>query len=215
MKSDSNRNHEEGYGIKRVKQVKNRDLVSKRRTQIMSAALELFLNKGFHATTIRDISGRSGVNQGSIYDYVKNKEDILQLLLNDLHRDRDEFPQDELEFLKRFDTLEGYLKDHIRYSWTTNRKGVLLTYRVTKSLKKEHLKNLLVKDSDLIDGVAGNIKRFPGITGDEKRINLVANIIVFLNGFVPMRDWNLKAYELEEILDLVVEMVSKILVDEN
>ncbi|HCI11288.1 MAG TPA: TetR/AcrR family transcriptional regulator, partial [Alcanivorax sp.] len=43
-----------------------------------------FLEKGFDATTIRDICARSGVNQASIYDYIANKNDILRRLLNKL-----------------------------------------------------------------------------------------------------------------------------------
>ena len=39
---------------------------------------DLFIEKGFAATTIRDICSKSGINQASIYDYVLNKQDILR-----------------------------------------------------------------------------------------------------------------------------------------
>src|SRR5690606_32404969 len=42
--------------------VQDAALVERRRDQICEAALELFLEKGFASTTIRDICSRSGVN---------------------------------------------------------------------------------------------------------------------------------------------------------
>lgn len=198
-------------GIRRIKQVKNKTLVSKRRSQIMAAALDLFLEKGYHATTIRDIARRSGVNQGSLYDYVKNKEDILRILLEKTHQARDEFPEDEVEFKKRFNSLKEYLTHQFRYSWTQNRRSILLSYRITKSLKKEELKKLLSANSALADRIVSRISLYMEINGDEKRVEIIANIIVFLNAFMPMRDWNLKEHEFESILNLVVEMVLKIL----
>ena len=64
--------------------VQNESLIHRRREQICQAALELFLEKGFASTTIRDICAKSGVNQASIYDYIANKNDILRRLLNQL-----------------------------------------------------------------------------------------------------------------------------------
>ena len=64
--------------------VQDSALTETRRNQICDAALSLFLEKGFDATTIRDICARSGVNQASIYDYIANKNDILRRLLNKL-----------------------------------------------------------------------------------------------------------------------------------
>jgi len=195
----------------RVKQVKNKALVGKRRSQIMTAALDLFLEKGYHATTIRDIARRSGVNQGSLYDYVQNKEDILRILLEKMHQPRDEFPTDKVAFLKRFSSLKEYLTQQFKYSWTENRRGILLIYRITKSLKKEELKKLLGKDSALVDQITARIGMFMDVKDDDKRVEIIANIIHFLNAFLPLRDWNLKEYEFDTILEVVVEMILKIL----
>ena len=62
--------------------IQNKNLVGERRDQLLDAAQELFIKKGFASTTIRDICGKSGINQASIYDYVLNKQDILRRLLN-------------------------------------------------------------------------------------------------------------------------------------
>ena len=59
---------------------KDPDLIRDRREQLIRAALEVFQEKGFHATTVRDIGRVAGLTQGTIYNYVRSKEDILFLV---------------------------------------------------------------------------------------------------------------------------------------
>ncbi|MDQ0188689.1 TetR family transcriptional regulator [Alicyclobacillus cycloheptanicus] len=48
-----------------------------RRDQILHAARTLFSEKGYHATTIRDIAQMSGLLSGSLYAHIRTKEDLL------------------------------------------------------------------------------------------------------------------------------------------
>ena len=59
---------------------RNKDLAERRRRQISDAAMKLFAQKGYHNTTVKDIAELSHMSTGSVYDYVKNKEDILFLI---------------------------------------------------------------------------------------------------------------------------------------
>ena len=52
-----------------------------RKNLILQAAKEVFINKGFNATTIQDIIDHSGVSRGGVYTYFKNTEDIFIELL--------------------------------------------------------------------------------------------------------------------------------------
>jgi len=54
------------------------------REKILERSLALFSQKGYRAATMRDIAGEVGVRQGAIYNHFKNKEAILETLLNDL-----------------------------------------------------------------------------------------------------------------------------------
>ena len=54
------------------------------REKILKEALALFSAKGYKAATMRDIAAAVGVRQGAIYNHFKNKESILETLLNDL-----------------------------------------------------------------------------------------------------------------------------------
>ena len=48
-----------------------------REDQVRAAALRLFKEKGYHATSMRDIAAEVGINKGSLYSYIRSKEDLL------------------------------------------------------------------------------------------------------------------------------------------
>ncbi len=56
----------------------------KTKEKILAQSLKLFAQKGYHATTVRDIAAAVDIKQGAIYNHFENKEDILNTLVNDL-----------------------------------------------------------------------------------------------------------------------------------
>jgi AcrR family transcriptional regulator len=48
-----------------------------REDQVRAVALRLFKEKGYHATSMRDIASEVGINKGSLYSYIASKEDLL------------------------------------------------------------------------------------------------------------------------------------------
>ncbi len=54
---------------------------SARMDEILSRAAELFYAKGYHATTIEDVAREVGMLKGSLYYYIRSKEDLLYELL--------------------------------------------------------------------------------------------------------------------------------------
>jgi TetR/AcrR family transcriptional regulator, cholesterol catabolism regulator len=53
--------------------------------EITAAAAELFLDQGYSATTIQDVAESVGVLKGSLYHYVRSKEDFLYLIIKDVY----------------------------------------------------------------------------------------------------------------------------------
>ena len=51
---------------------------------IMGAALKLFAEKGYDATSIDKIAKEAGISKGLLYSYFKSKEELLQVLITDL-----------------------------------------------------------------------------------------------------------------------------------
>ena len=55
------------------------------RLSIMEAAYALFLERGFHATSMRQIAERSGLALGGIYNHFPSKEDVFQAIMVERH----------------------------------------------------------------------------------------------------------------------------------
>src|ERR1043166_953917 len=51
-----------------------------RRSQILEAALVCFAKRGFHQTSMHDISGEAGISVGLIYHYFENKEAVISAM---------------------------------------------------------------------------------------------------------------------------------------
>lgn len=49
--------------------------------KVLTTALKLFANNGFHATTTAKIAKQAGVSEGTIYKYFSSKDDLLAKLL--------------------------------------------------------------------------------------------------------------------------------------
>lgn len=54
------------------------------RTQIVSAAMELFRENGYDRTTMRAIAAKAGVSVGNAYYYFSSKEELIQGFYDDL-----------------------------------------------------------------------------------------------------------------------------------
>ena len=51
--------------------------------EIISAALEVFADRGFAATKLEDVARRAGVTKGTIYLYFENKEALFKALVRE------------------------------------------------------------------------------------------------------------------------------------
>lgn len=192
----------------RVDGVQDTALTEMRRNQICDAALELFLQKGFDSTTIRDICAKSGVNQASIYDYIANKNDILRRLLNKLW-----FRPDVPTLAERLSqnseaSFEQSVSDYLRDTWTKKRKGTLLIYRSVPYLQDDDRKTMRARDQAVIEALAARLREQAKLPEQDQRAKVIANMIVFLGAFAPMRDWLNQDIDDELILSTVAAGVA-------
>ncbi|HNN00139.1 MAG TPA: TetR/AcrR family transcriptional regulator, partial [Turneriella sp.] len=54
------------------------------RQQILEAAKTLFAEKGFEATNVRDIIHKSNLSPGTFYNYFQSKEEIFEVLTDEI-----------------------------------------------------------------------------------------------------------------------------------
>lgn len=57
--------------------------MNRTKRRIFNTALKLFAEKGYDSTSIEEITAVSGVAKGTLYYHFSNKEEILDLLLNE------------------------------------------------------------------------------------------------------------------------------------
>ena len=58
-----------------------------RRAQILNAAIICFARQGFHRATMHDIVEQSKLSPGAIYNYFGSKEEIIEAIANERHKE--------------------------------------------------------------------------------------------------------------------------------
>ncbi len=81
------------------------------RAALIEAAYQLFNNKGYHATSMRDIADAAGLALGGIYNHFQSKEDIFVAMLIERHPFLEILP--ELHAAQG-DTVEALVRDAAR-----------------------------------------------------------------------------------------------------
>ncbi|MBI5166562.1 MAG: TetR/AcrR family transcriptional regulator [candidate division NC10 bacterium] len=196
--------------------VKNQDLIVKRREQIGDAALKLFSRKGYYQTSVREIAEASGLSIGSLYSYIKTKEDILYLVYQRIFTSFQEGMAAAMEgiedpALQMKAALEATLKIYDEFQ-----DVVLLLYQESHALGKKALLHLFEIDRRYV-----SIFRKIMEKGNQKgqfRVrdpNLTAICILFLCAVWALKRWNLKGYSLEEVIQDLTDLVLSGVMDDK
>ncbi len=202
-----------GTGLKEIPtQIKNPELVKKRRRQIVDAAVQLFIEKGFHKTTTRQIAKTAGFSIGSLYEYVSCKEDVLYLVCEAIHA---EVKRGVAEALGRTTKGREALAEVIReYFLVCHRMcdHILLIYQETQSLPPQWRKKVLENEVNITGIFVKVMVRlidsgcFPHL--DERSMELVAHNISVLGHMWTFRRWFLaRHYSIEDYIELQTEFI--------
>ncbi len=81
------------------------------RLAVEQAALELFLESGYHAASMRQIAERAGLALGGIYNHFPGKEELFEALIIDLHPYKRVLP---ILLEAQGETAEEFLKNAAR-----------------------------------------------------------------------------------------------------
>ena len=58
-----------------------------RKQQVIQNAHQLFIEKGYQATSIQDILDRSGISKGTFYNYFSSKSELLKAVFISVNKD--------------------------------------------------------------------------------------------------------------------------------
>jgi AcrR family transcriptional regulator len=197
-------------------QVKNQELVGRRRGQIIDAAVKLFIEKGFHKTTTRQIASEVGFSIGSLYEYVASKDDILYLVCDSIHAEVEHLVAN---VMTRAATGKNALAEIIReYFLVCHRMSdvILLIYQETRALPPQWQKRVLENELR-ITGLFIEVLAKLAATGelaqlDDRDIELAAHNISVLGHMWTFRRWFFsRHYTIEEYIERQTVFILKII----
>jgi TetR/AcrR family transcriptional regulator, cholesterol catabolism regulator len=182
--------------------VKNETLVWEKRRHIVQAAVKLFVEKGFHTSTTREIAQAAGISIGSLYEYVASKEDVLYLVCDSIHQEMEQRLKESLE--EQADAavaLENAVEAFFQVC-DRMQDSILLIYRETASLHAESQQYVLQNETRITTLFEVIVKQGmdSGVFSQtsSKETPLIAHTIVMLGHEWALRRWFLhRQYSLQ------------------
>lgn len=111
--------------------------------RLLGTAAALFRQKGYHATTTREIAGLIGINHASLYYHIAKKDDLLYFLcmdaLKDIRRFLDESTARYPDPLERLRTI---MRNYLTVSLADQDKLVTMLFEL-RSLKDERRQEVI------------------------------------------------------------------------
>ena len=101
--------------------------------ELVTAARDLFVEKGFAATRAEEVAARAGVSKGTLFLYFQSKEDLFKAVVRENIANK--FPTWQEEFV----TFEGTSSEMLRYAMTSwwERIGKTRASGITKLVMSE------------------------------------------------------------------------------
>lgn len=101
--------------------------------ELLDAALDLFVEKGFAATRAEEVAARAGVSKGTLFLYFPSKEELFKAVVRESISGRFN------EWNAEFETFEGTTAEMLRYCMNTwwERIGATKASGITKLMMSE------------------------------------------------------------------------------
>ncbi|MCP3033192.1 TetR/AcrR family transcriptional regulator [Halobacillus sp. A1] len=188
--------------------IKDEILVEKRRQQMIKGAVILFTEKGFHKTTTREIAKASGFSIGTLYEYIRKKEDVLFLVCDSIYervkeRMEQSIDQNEKSIANLVLAIRAYfhLMDDMQGE-------VLVMYQEVKSLSKDAQDYVLKKEREMVAMLEKVITNSLPVTISQEQVALVANNIFVQGQMWGFRRWILqRSFTLETYTEQQIQLL--------
>ncbi len=101
--------------------------------ELLDAALDLFVEKGFAATRAEEVATRAGVSKGTLFLYFQSKEELFKAVVRENISGRFD------EWNTEFETYDGTSAEMLRYAMTAwwERVGATKAAGITKLMMSE------------------------------------------------------------------------------
>lgn len=191
--------------------VKDEKLIKKRRNQMIKGAITLFKEKGFHRTTTREIAKASGFSIGTLYEYIRTKEDILYLVMDSIYDQvQERLEKDIVTKRGTLESLELAIRKYF-YIMDEMQEEVIALYQEAKSLSKDALPHVLKKEikmATVFEDILRRCVENGEIALTEKQLKVLSHNIVVQGQMWGFRRWIIqKMFTLDEYIDLQIDLL--------
>ncbi|MFA9558533.1 TetR/AcrR family transcriptional regulator [Evansella sp. AB-rgal1] len=163
--------------------------MTNRKKEVIKNAHRLFLDKGFHATSIQDILEYSGISKGTFYNYFSSKNELLIDLIKTIYLGLDKSRNELLIGQDRSDI--SIFRKQIELQIATNRKYNLLPlFEEVSASGDEELKQFIKRGQ--LRNINWKYERFVELFGEDKKTYLLDCAIMFTG----MLQQNLRYYRM-------------------
>jgi len=185
--------------------IKDERLIEKRRNQMIQGAITLFKKKGFHRTTTREIAKESGFSIGTLYEYIRTKEDVLFLVVDAIY---DKVKKRLMSMMHIEDpSIEHLMRVIDSYFRVVDdmQEEIIIMYQEVKSLQKHTQEYVLQKERDMVHMLQQLIQTCaPKVSKADAE--LMANNIFVQGHMWGFRRWALhKPFTLDEYIERQLE----------
>lgn len=195
--------------------VKNPILVRERRSALVRAAVEVFYAKGYHACRVADVAEAAGISQGTVYNYVKSKEDLLFMVCEEHLQGYERIVLAAVEKAKTSrEKLDALLNATVE-AILTYRKNYVIMLRELHHVERERRRGfmkLAAEQRKICERILSEIARDEGL--DIGNSLLTANLMIFLPSFLISRGWDLRGrVSEEEVSGFLIDFMKRCLKD--
>lgn len=177
---------------------------------MIKGAVTLFMEKGFHKTTTREIAKASGFSIGTLYEYIRKKEDVLFLVCDSIYQRVKERMEDSIDPNQTsVHSLVHAIRSYFQLM-DDMQDEVLVMYQEVKSLSRDAQDYVLQKERDMVAMLEQVIiNSLPGEHSDEQ-IKLIANNIFVQGQMWGFRRWILqRTFTIDTYIDTQIHLLLK------
>ncbi|BAQ09875.1 TetR family transcriptional regulator [Bacillus sp. OxB-1] len=171
--------------------VKDESLIEKRREQMIRGAVKLFRNKGFHRATTREIAKEAGFSIGTLYEYIRTKEDVLYLVCDNIYNKVLNRLNGSLDQERTVEGIRLAIDKYFRLIDDMSDE-FLVMYQESKSLPKDALRYVLQKEMEMV-ALFEDLFKACAHSGElritDEEIRIAANHIVVQGQMWAFRRW--------------------------
>ncbi|GEL77280.1 TetR/AcrR family transcriptional regulator [Tenuibacillus multivorans] len=190
-----------------VSSVKDEKLIEQRREELQKGAVSLFKQKGFHRATTREIARAAGFSIGTLYEYIRKKEDVLFLVCDAIY---DEVKARMEAVIDTQETSEEALHQAVKSYFQLMddmQDEVLVLYQELKALPKDAQEYVLDKEKEMVTLLEKVIQNsYPALS--EQELSIITNNIFIQGQMWGFRRWILqKEFTLKQYTDLQFDLL--------